>query len=62
MAKWPRPTRATSIEQLENAVLPLLQGDAVRRAWMMKQAISRISGRLHSQRIMRRYTAEAYLR
>jgi starch phosphorylase len=31
-------------EQLENAVLPLLQGDAARRVWMMKQAISRISG------------------
>jgi starch phosphorylase len=49
-------------EQLEQAVLPLLHGDAARRAWMMKQAISRIGGRFHSQRMMRRYAAEAYLR
>jgi starch phosphorylase len=58
----PRDHAGHLYEQLENAVLPLLHGDATRRVWMMKQAISRIGGRFHSQRMMRRYAAEAYLR
>ncbi|WP_256444248.1 hypothetical protein [Siccirubricoccus sp. G192] len=43
-------------------MLPLLHGDAAHRAWMIKQAIARIGARFHSQRMMRRYAAEAYLR
>jgi starch phosphorylase len=47
--------------KLEGLVLPLL-GDPARRGWMMRQAISRIGARFSSQRMMRRYAAEAYLR
>ena len=35
---------------------------APRWIWMMKQAISKIGGRFNSQRMMRRYASEAYLR
>ncbi|WP_372619817.1 alpha-glucan family phosphorylase [Falsiroseomonas sp.] len=48
--------------KLEEAVLPLWHGDRVRWIWMMKQTIARIGSRFHSQRMMRRYAAEAYLR
>jgi len=49
-------------DKLERAALPLLHGDPARRAWMMRQAIARIGARFSSQRMMRRYAAEAYLR
>jgi starch phosphorylase len=49
-------------DKLESTVLPLWYGD--RTAWiaLMKQCIARIGSRFHSQRMMRRYAAEAYLR
>jgi starch phosphorylase len=49
-------------DKLERVALPLLHGDPARRAWMMRQAISRVGARFSSQRMMRRYAAEAYLR
>jgi glycogen phosphorylase len=49
-------------EKLENTILPLWHGNRTRWAWMMKQCIARIGSRFHSQRMMRRYAAEAYLR
>jgi len=48
--------------KLEEQVLPLWHQDRNRWIWMMKQAIARIGGHYHSQRMMRRYAAEAYLR
>ncbi|GAA0597417.1 alpha-glucan family phosphorylase [Craurococcus roseus] len=48
--------------KLEGTALPLWHGDKDRWTWMMKQAIARIGSRFHSQRMMRRYAAEAYLR
>ncbi|MBD0272872.1 MAG: glycogen/starch/alpha-glucan phosphorylase, partial [Acetobacteraceae bacterium] len=48
--------------KLEETVLPLWHGDRGRWTWMMKQAIARVGSRFHSQRMMRRYAAEAYLR
>jgi len=49
-------------QKLEQAVWPLYHGD--REAWiqMMKQAISKIAPIFNSQRMMRRYAAEAYVR
>ena len=49
-------------EKLGNAVLPLYHEDRSRWVWMMKQAISKIAPRFNSQRMMRRYASEAYLR
>lgn len=48
--------------KLDDAVLPMWHGDRARWIRMMKQAIARIGSRFHSQRMMRRYAAEAYLR
>jgi starch phosphorylase len=48
--------------KLGGMVLPLWHADQSRWTWMMKQSISRIGSRFHSQRMMRRYAAEAYLR
>ncbi|MGG5886361.1 alpha-glucan family phosphorylase [Falsiroseomonas sp. HC035] len=48
--------------KLGGTVLPLWHGDQRRWSWMMKQAVARIGSRFHSQRMMRRYAAEAYLR
>jgi len=53
---------AALYEKLENAVLPLYQGDPARWRWMMKQAIGNIGYYFNSQRMMRRYATEAYLR
>jgi starch phosphorylase len=49
-------------DKLEHAVLPLYYQD--RRGWiaMMKQTISKIASYFNSQRMMRRYASEAYLR
>lgn len=49
-------------EKLEHVVLPLWYDDPARWTWMMKQSISKIAPRFNSQRMMRRYASEAYLR
>ena len=49
-------------EKLQTTILPIWHGDRPRWIRMMKQCIARIGGRFHSQRMMRRYAAEAYLR
>jgi starch phosphorylase len=49
-------------DKLENVVLPLWHKDRARWVALMKQCIARIGSRFHSQRMMRRYAAEAYLR
>jgi glycogen phosphorylase len=48
--------------KLHHAVLPLYYDDRTRWIWMMKQAISRIGSYFHTQRVMRRYATEAYIR
>ena len=47
---------------LESVVLPLYYNDRGRWIWMMKQSISKIACYFNTQRMMRRYAAEAYLR
>ena len=49
-------------EKLEAKVLPLYHDDRAGWISMMKQSISKIAARFNSQRMMRRYAAEAYLR
>jgi starch phosphorylase len=49
-------------DKLEGAVLPLYHRDRARWAWMMKEAMSKIGAYFNSQRMMRRYASEAYLR
>jgi starch phosphorylase len=49
-------------DRLEHAVLPLFYADPARWRWMMKQAIANIAYYFNSQRMMRRYATEAYLR
>jgi starch phosphorylase len=49
-------------DKLQRTVLPLYHQDRSRWIWMMKQAISRIGPLFSSQRMMRRYASEAYLR
>lgn len=49
-------------DKLEKVVLPLYHDDRDRWVWMMKQTISKIGPRFNSQRMMRRYGTEAYLR
>jgi starch phosphorylase len=49
-------------EKLEGQVLPLYHQDRARWAWMMKQGTSKIASYFNSQRMMRRYTTEAYVR
>ena len=48
--------------KLETIVLPLYYFDRPRWVWMMKQAIGKIGSGFNSQRMMRRYAAEAYVR
>jgi starch phosphorylase len=48
--------------KLENTILPLYYDNRPRWIWMMKEAISKIAYYFNSQRAMRRYAAEAYLR
>jgi glycogen phosphorylase len=48
-------------DKLEHKVLPLYYQDRSRWIWMMKQSISKIACYFSSQRMMRRYAAEAYL-
>jgi starch phosphorylase len=49
-------------EKLSDVVLPLYYGDRAKWIWMMKQSISKIASTFNSNRMMRRYAAEAYLR
>lgn len=49
-------------DKLERAVLPLYYNDPVHWRAMMKQAIGNIAYYFNSQRMMRRYATEAYLR
>ncbi len=49
-------------DKLEGTVLPLYHADPERWRWMMKQAIANIAYYFNSQRMMRRYASEAYLR
>lgn len=61
----PGQARATAqdlYQKLEAVVLPLYYNDRARWIWMMKQSISKIACYFNTQRMMRRYAAEAYLR
>ncbi|MGK7297258.1 MAG: alpha-glucan family phosphorylase [Candidatus Wenzhouxiangella sp. M2_3B_020] len=49
-------------DKLERTVLPLYHADRGRWIRMMKDSISKIGSRFNSQRMMRRYASEAYLR
>ena len=49
-------------EKLAGIVLPLYYKEPERWRWMMKQAIGNIACYFNSQRMMRRYATEAYLR
>jgi glycogen phosphorylase len=49
-------------DKLEHVILPLYHGDRARWIWMVKQAISKIAYCFNSQRMMRRYASEAYIR
>ena len=53
---------AALYDKLERTVLPLYHDDPARWRWMMKQAIGNIGYYFNSQRMMRRYASEAYLR
>lgn len=53
---------AALYSKLEATVLPLYYTDPDRWVWMMTQGISKISSYFNSQRMMRRYASEAYLR
>ena len=53
---------ASLYDKLERLILPLYTGDRGRWIWMMKETISKIPQQFNSQRMMRRYAAEAYLR
>ena len=60
-----RPAAASANDlygKLETAVLPLFHNDRDKWIWMMKEAISKIPSYFNTQRMMRRYAAEAYLR
>jgi glycogen phosphorylase len=48
--------------KLETVILPLYHGDRAGWVWMMKEAISKIAYYFNSQRMMRRYASEAYIR
>jgi len=48
--------------KLAEQVLPLYYDDMGQWVWMMKQAISKIGSYFNSQRMVRRYATEAYLR
>lgn len=53
---------AVLYDKLDRVVLPLYSDDPARWQWMMKQAIGNIAYYFNSQRMMRRYATEAYLR
>ena len=47
---------------LNEYAMPLYHGDRTGWIWMMKEAISKIAYYFNSQRMMRRYAREAYIR
>jgi starch phosphorylase len=49
-------------DKLQTVVLPLYYNDRARWIWMMKQSISKVGATFNSQRMMRRYATEAYMR
>jgi starch phosphorylase len=49
-------------DKLETKVLPLYYDDRAKWIWMMKETISKVASYFNSQRMMRRYASEAYLR
>jgi glycogen phosphorylase len=49
-------------DKLEHVVLPIYYSDRAKWNWMMKQSIGYIGYYFNSQRMMRRYASEAYLR
>jgi starch phosphorylase len=53
---------AALYDKLAGTVLPLYHEQPQRWQWMMKQAIGNIAYYFNSQRMMRRYATEAYLR
>jgi starch phosphorylase len=53
---------AALYDKLETAVLPRYLRDRARWIWMMKQSIAKVASYFNSQRMMRRYASEAYLR
>ena len=57
-----RTHAAALYDKLERTVLPLYHDDPARWRCMMKQAIGNIAYYFNSQRMMRRYASEAYLR
>lgn len=59
------PAAATAddlFDKLERVVLPLYHHDREKWIWMMRQSIGKIACYFNTQRMMRRYAAEAYLR
>lgn len=48
--------------RLEETVLPLFYSNAAQWCWMMKQAIANVAPFFNTNRMMRRYASEAYLR
>jgi glycogen phosphorylase len=63
-ADWSLPGAhaADFYQKLGDTVLPLYYKDRPRWTWMMKQAIAKIGSVFNSQRMMRRYATEAYVR
>jgi starch phosphorylase len=60
------PTNASAhpedlYDKLERVVLPLWYNDRDKWLWMMRQAISKVASYFNTQRMMRRYAAEAYI-
>jgi starch phosphorylase len=53
---------AALYDKLDKTVLPTYYDEPGRWRWMMKQAIGNIASYFNSQRMMRRYATEAYLR
>ncbi len=59
----PAATSADDLySKLADVVLPLYYEERDKWIWMMKEAISKIPSYFNTQRMMRRYAAEAYLR
>jgi len=48
-------------QKLEQVVLPLYHHDREKWIWMMRQAIAKVACYFNTQRMMRRYAAEAYI-
>jgi len=56
-------SHATALyDKLDGVVLPLYEQNPSRWTWMMKESISKVGSQFTSQRMMRRYASEAYLR